>query len=387
MSFQAVTWAIEQKAGSPSAKATLWSIANYANELWCAWPSQKTICEESEQSPDAIQKRIPELVDRKLIRRVPLRFAGRKTVDFFILAPSPFFRAELGEIEPILPRGCSIDLKRVAANGGNDEGPSGVGPRAESNPDVAADGGNEKTAISAAALPQTLPQVAAHVAALERQQEPVMEPSEPIERENARAREQKRLVVTAFLKRWPSAAVDSRAAIEREWEQLPDHELQAALDGIEPFLAELKKLKRSTIPAGATYLHERKWTGLAAADAPKEQTFVTFRAWSREWWAMVLARADRGEPIAFRVNHAKETGAREMCERADLMPPAEVIAALKSVPGNGDWMTAWRPWFQRRGAELPEWRENVWVFLPGPQPPDPGQPALLAATGPPGEVG
>ncbi len=32
MSIQAVHWAIEQKTGSPSAKATLWSIANYANE-------------------------------------------------------------------------------------------------------------------------------------------------------------------------------------------------------------------------------------------------------------------------------------------------------------------------------------------------------------------
>jgi hypothetical protein len=50
MSFQAVTWAIEQKTGSPSAKAALWSIANYANENWVAYPKQETIARDSEQS-------------------------------------------------------------------------------------------------------------------------------------------------------------------------------------------------------------------------------------------------------------------------------------------------------------------------------------------------
>ena len=78
MSHQAVNWAIEQKAGGPAPKATLWSIANYANEHWCAWPSQKTICNESEQSPDSVQRWVRFIEENGLVRRIPLRFAGRR---------------------------------------------------------------------------------------------------------------------------------------------------------------------------------------------------------------------------------------------------------------------------------------------------------------------
>lgn len=168
MSFQAVTWAIGQRAGSPSAKATLWSIANYANENWCAWPSQRLICEESEQSPDSVQKRLPELEERGLIWRIPLRYGGRRTVDFVVLPPSRFFKASLAEVEPLLPRGCSIDPK-FAAEYDRDMSP---GPCL----DVTASCGSAEPA-----LPQTLPQIAVHAAALERQQEPVIEPRNQID--------------------------------------------------------------------------------------------------------------------------------------------------------------------------------------------------------------
>jgi len=36
MSYQAMAWAIEQDVESPSARCVLMSIANYANEDWCA---------------------------------------------------------------------------------------------------------------------------------------------------------------------------------------------------------------------------------------------------------------------------------------------------------------------------------------------------------------
>ena len=373
VSFQAVTWAIEQRAGSPSAKATLWSIANYANENWCAWPSQKKICEDSEQSPDAVQKRLPDLVSRGLIRRVPLMFSGRKTVDFIILRPSPLFDAAIEDIEPHLPRGCTVDVRRVAAISGSDNTAT-VGEGADDSD--AADSGVD-AADSGNALPQTMPQIAATVAALERQQEPVNEPLEPRERECARARSEKRHHVSAFLKRWPSAAVDSQEAIKREWAALPDDELQPAIDGIEQFCAELKKHKRSHLPSGATYLRERKWKGLPPpGQVPQSQKIVSFPVWSRDWWAMIFAMADRGESIKFRVDHAKERGTREVSERADRMPPAEVVAGLTAVKATGEWLANWRPWFTARGVNLPFWTESVWVFLPGPFPPERGGKAL-----------
>ena len=210
------------------------------------------------------------------------------------------------------------------------------------------------------------------------------------ERERVRARKDERLRLRQqFKKRYPSAAVDSHAAIDREWELLPDEQMQPAIEGVEAFVAELKRMKRSHVPSAATYLHERKWIDLPKVDAPpKEQTFVTFQVWSREWWAMLLAKADRGEPLAFTVDHAKQQRSRETSERADRMPSPETIARLKSVPGNGDWMTHWRPWFEQRGAKLPLWREAVWIFLPSPEPPIQGQPALredsnAQSTGPP----
>src|SRR5262245_13273596 len=109
MSFPAVAWAIEQKAGGPSAKAVLWSIANYANDAWCAWPSYKKLAAQSEQSVDTVQRRMLELEFAGLIRRIRLKFQGRRSVVFCILKQSPFFNAGLKEIEPLLPRGFTID--------------------------------------------------------------------------------------------------------------------------------------------------------------------------------------------------------------------------------------------------------------------------------------
>lgn len=151
MSFQAVTWAIEQRAGGPSAKAVLWSIANYADEHWCSYPSQARISAESEQSVDSVQRRLPDLEDAGLVRRIPLRFAGRKSVDFFILQPSRFFRSPLSEIEPLLPRGFVVDLKGVS----------------ETPPPEKA------TAICGSALPQVAVDATANATALLRQHEPL----------------------------------------------------------------------------------------------------------------------------------------------------------------------------------------------------------------------
>jgi hypothetical protein len=166
MSFQAVTWAIEQKAGGPSAKATLWSIANYANDKWCAWPSQDTICRESEQSKDSVQRRIPELEALNLIRRIALRFEGRKAVDFFILRPSPFFDAELSQIEPLLPRGHSVYVEST---------------KSDAAANAAADSGH--------AQPQTQPQPAANAAASCGHKKSLLGTEEPSSSSSARARE------------------------------------------------------------------------------------------------------------------------------------------------------------------------------------------------------
>jgi hypothetical protein len=108
------------------------------------------------------------------------------------------------------------------------------------------------------------------------------------------------------------------------------------------------------------------------------EAFVTFKCWSRDWWAALLARIERGESVTFMLQHACCSG-RTHTERAELMPSREVVIRLKAFPSDGEAMRAWRPWLAAHGADLPPWRDRrVWVFLPAPQPPSAGEPLLQA---------
>lgn len=168
MSFQAVTWAIEQKTGSPSAKAVLWSIANYANENWFAWPKQDTLAADSEQSTDSVGKRIADLIAIGKVRRIKLKRFGRRTHDFLILPPSPYFAADIEVLRPFLPASCDIieDAEAAAADSGSDKNDSHTAGQADSENHAAADDGS--------VTDTTLPQSAVDAAALVR--EPKKEP-------------------------------------------------------------------------------------------------------------------------------------------------------------------------------------------------------------------
>ncbi|MBZ6078926.1 helix-turn-helix domain-containing protein [Microvirga puerhi] len=71
MSFQAMTWALNQKTGSPARKAILMSIANYADENGYCWPGRETIAEESEQSVDSVDRHLKALEEMGFIKRTP----------------------------------------------------------------------------------------------------------------------------------------------------------------------------------------------------------------------------------------------------------------------------------------------------------------------------
>jgi hypothetical protein len=81
--------------GSPSARATIYAICNHANDEWFCWAKQSTLAEESEQSPDSIQRRIQEFIALGRVRRIKLKRFGRRTHDFLILKPSPYFDAPI----------------------------------------------------------------------------------------------------------------------------------------------------------------------------------------------------------------------------------------------------------------------------------------------------
>ncbi|MGN6284782.1 MAG: helix-turn-helix domain-containing protein [Afipia sp.] len=70
MSWQATAWAIKQTAGSPACKLTLLTLANYADDTGCCWPSQETLAADTEQSVDTVQRKLKDLEARGLIRKV-----------------------------------------------------------------------------------------------------------------------------------------------------------------------------------------------------------------------------------------------------------------------------------------------------------------------------
>jgi hypothetical protein len=177
-----MTWAIEQKTGSPRAKCVLLSIANYANALWCAWPKQELIAEESEQSPDSVQKYLADMIGPGLVRRIKLKRHGRRTHDFLILRPSPLYDAPLDDVLPHLPSGCDVMPDAAASDGSVSEGENAT-PPIDSENDAAADSGSVMQ-----------PPTALHAADIERQpiDEPVKKdspPKAPLTAQNGQAKE------------------------------------------------------------------------------------------------------------------------------------------------------------------------------------------------------
>lgn len=192
-------WASGRKWGGVSARAAILAIANYANDMYFCWALQQSLAAESEQSPDSIGRRIGEFVASGEIRRVKLKRFGRRTHDFLILRPSPYFEAAIEEIEPFIPRGCEIMLDNAAADCGSVEDEETAAAPPEPPPDAAADCGS----VQGTENDTTLPQPAAHATALVRVHEPILEPLEnplksplphegqPSEKESGSAKEEK----------------------------------------------------------------------------------------------------------------------------------------------------------------------------------------------------
>ncbi|MHB0784418.1 hypothetical protein [Bradyrhizobium sp. 5.13L] len=101
--------------------------------------------------------------------------------------------------------------------------------------------------------------------------DPLERPLKTIERDaGARARDRKERFKADFRKRWPTAAVDDRNRTDYAADALSAEEEKAALDGVKPFLDELKRQGRKSVPAGWRYLEERRWTLLPQGEGSAE---------------------------------------------------------------------------------------------------------------------
>ena len=154
----------------------------------------------------------------------------------------------------------------------------------------------------------------------------------------------------------------------RAWGKLSIEERKTALSAIPAFKEAMQKAKRTIPIAGWRYLEERRWLALAA---PVDISgWVDVKCLTRDWWALVFHKLDRGEKVGVFVDYSMNNMAPIPCKRDD-MPPLELIGQLEAYPGDGEVMAAWKPWLEQRSVRIPV-RDLLWVFLPGDAPPSSG---------------
>jgi hypothetical protein len=56
MSHRAMTWAVDQRTGSPARKAVLMNLADRADAVWLCWPGQKLIAKDTELGERTVRR-------------------------------------------------------------------------------------------------------------------------------------------------------------------------------------------------------------------------------------------------------------------------------------------------------------------------------------------
>lgn len=171
-----------------------------------------------------------------------------------------------------------------------------------------------------------------------------------------------------FYATWgPSSATDNAQRTMRAWGKLTTAEREAAVAGIGAFRAEMTKAKRTYPIATWRYVEDRKWETLQqAADAA---AWVDVKALTRDWWAALFWRVEKGEKIGFFLTSLDST--RPWPIKRDQMPSIDQVALLEAYRRDGEVMARWEPWLRAHGIRIPV-RDALWVFLPSSEPPEPG---------------
>lgn len=166
-----------------------------------------------------------------------------------------------------------------------------------------------------------------------------------------------------FVKAWPSGAVDSMTRMEAAWGALSLADRREALRRVPDFIAENKRQRRSHVPAGQTYLYERKWLLLSDMKRSNDaEQSVQVKPFSKGWWALFHhARAGRGGNAKLLMSWADQN-------RLWTCKPREVEAArpdaLRPAPAHGEAAQAFLAEARRGGFHFPKFGESAWIFLP-----------------------
>lgn len=181
----------------------------------------------------------------------------------------------------------------------------------------------------------------------------------------------------AFIEAYPFAKGDNRMQLRSAWDGIAFAERQAAIDGIEAFIAERKAGGLKSRLSAPAYLSGRCWVGLEGKAAQRQAkqaagAFTEVKGWSRDWWLMLHLRIAEGarQRIGFMLQMA-DGGKSISVSAGDLAAAAKRIGELKPFLCHGPEIDAWRPWLAERGARIPvfEERSQFRVFLPSETPP------------------
>lgn len=165
----------------------------------------------------------------------------------------------------------------------------------------------------------------------------------------------------SFVAIWPTRAVDDQARVQSAWGALSLEDRRAAIAGVEPFLAELKKAKRSLVPAGWKYLSERRWSLLPEMKKSVDaQAFTSLKPFTKGWWALFHRFRD-GAGNARLLLSLADQGREYSCRQADLA--AAVPEALRQFPAHGETAQAFLAKARRAGLHFPSFRPDAWIFL------------------------
>lgn len=217
--------------------------------------------------------------------------------------------------------------------------------------------------------------------------DPLERPLKTIERDaGARARDRKERFKVEFRKRWPTAAVDDRQRTDYAADALSPEGEKAALDGITPFLDELKRQGRKSVPAGWRYLEEERWTLLRQTEGAADGAAAPS--------SVIEESSDAGRAIATLYAVART---RPFVSNGRVIYPGGVGPQILAFAGVADkaawrWITdrqqvaAWQAFLAAhvRGGRptlLERRGEEMGFYAPGPWPPrkDGGWPESEAA--------
>ena len=383
MSHAATVWAISQRGLPASAKVVLWHLADRYNPDYGCFPKQAPLAVDCELSKSSLNTQLDLLEGAGLIRR-------ERRVDPVTKQQMPTryrfaFEEGFQAVRGAESRGvqCNTDAdsgpeaaeKPSPESGLGSGGPSpengksrvqlfGLGDKAEPVREPVRErecaGADGRTGGSADAVEAVAAQQGA-----EPEPEPATAPS-----------------LEALRSGYPRAGYEPQGPLADAWNGLTDAQQRAALEGLAGYLAGARDGGRKFLPKAADYLKNRLWTipeARAAAQrsaTPKAADAAgghwSCAAWSRDWWALLLARIAAGRPCSMLVEQARQ-GKGWGCPEAE-RPDAAAVAALMQHRGDSGHFEAWRRWLARRGAHIDRKPATTWVWLPADAPPaaDPG---------------